>query len=68
MDEYIGYVRNVLDGNCACYEITLNATSVYVKENLTIAEHHYLNEEPYENTMETMEFLELMFIWREKLV
>ena len=60
MDEYIGYVRNVLDGSCACYEITLNATSVYVKENLTIAEHYYRNEEPYENTMETKEFLELM--------
>ena len=68
VDEYIGYVKNVLDGIYEDFEITLNATSVIIKKEVTIAEHYYRIDEPVENTMETEEFLELMFILREKIV
>ncbi|MGM9928564.1 MAG: tRNA-Val4 [Bacillus sp. (in: firmicutes)] len=66
-DEYIGYVKKVLEGVYEDFEITLNATGVNIKKDLTIAEHHYRFDEPFENTIETEEFLELMLIWREKI-
>ena len=47
-DEYIGYVQKVLKGSFEDYEITLNATSVHVKKDLTIAEQHYRSEEPFD--------------------
>ncbi|MCM3587343.1 tRNA-Val4 [Mesobacillus maritimus] len=68
VDEYIGYVKKVLEGIHEDFEITLNATSVNIKKHVTIAEHHYRIEEPFENTIETEEFLDLMFIWREKII
>ncbi|PTY75730.1 tRNA-Val4 [Heyndrickxia sporothermodurans] len=57
VDEYIGYVKKVLEGVYKDFEITLNATSVNIKKNVTIAEHHYRIDEPLENTIETDEFL-----------
>lgn len=66
-DEYIGYVKKVLEGVYEDFEITLNATGVNIKKDLIIAEHHYRFDEPFENTIETEEFLELMLIWREKI-
>lgn len=68
VDEYIGYVKKVLEGVYEDFEITLNTSSVNIKKDVTIAEHHYLIDEPFENTIETEEFLELMLIWRKKIV
>lgn len=68
VDEYIGYVKKVLERIQEDFEITLNTTSVNIKKDVTIAEHHYRIDEPFENTIETEEFLELMLIWREKIV
>ncbi|MCC9089942.1 MULTISPECIES: tRNA-Val4 [Bacillus] len=67
VDEYIGYIQNVIDGVYENFEITLNATSVNIKKHETIAEHHYRIEEPHENKIETKEFRELLLIWREKI-
>ncbi|MCM3770897.1 MULTISPECIES: tRNA-Val4 [Priestia] len=66
-DEYIGYIKKVLEGGYEDFEITLNATSVCIKKNVTIAEHHYRIDEPFESTMETEEFLELMSVWKERI-
>lgn len=68
MDEYIGYIKNVLEGVYNDFEITLNATSVSIWKDVTIAEHHYRVDEPCENTIETKEFLELMLIWKERII
>lgn len=68
VDEYIGYIKEVLEGVHEDFEITLNATSVSIKKHVTIAKHHYRIDEPCENTIETEEFLELMLIWKEKII
>ena len=34
---------------------------------MTIAEHHYRVDEPFESIIETDEFLELMLIWKEAI-
>ncbi|MFS8188890.1 MULTISPECIES: tRNA-Val4 [Rossellomorea] len=67
-DEYIGYVKNVLEGINENFEITLNATSVMIKKDFTIAEHHYRIDEHCENKIETEEFLDLLIIWKEKIL
>ncbi|API90615.1 MULTISPECIES: hypothetical protein [Virgibacillus] len=67
VDEYIGYVKKVLEGEYEDFEIMLNATSVNIKKNVTIAEHHYRIDEPFESTIETEEFLDLMLIWKERI-
>ncbi|MCY9674461.1 tRNA-Val4 [Bacillus pumilus] len=67
VDEYIGYIQNVIDGVYENFEITLNATSVNIKKDETVVEHHYRIEEPFENKIETKEFIELLLIWREKI-
>lgn len=46
VDEYLGYIQNVIDGEYVNFEITLNATSVIIKKNETTVEHHYRIEEP----------------------
>ena len=61
------YVKKVLEGVYEDFEITLNATSVNIKKDITTVEHHYRSDKPLENTIETEEFLELMLIWREKI-
>ncbi|CAF1802129.1 tRNA-Val4 [Bacillus subtilis] len=66
-DEYIGYVKKVLTGDYEDFEITLNATSIIIKKNMTIAEHHYRVDEPFESIIETDEFLELILIWKEAI-
>jgi hypothetical protein len=40
---------------------------VLIKKDMTILEHFYTYEEPYENEMETEEFKELMLIWKSKI-
>ncbi|MFS0655223.1 tRNA-Val4 [Bacillus sp. 179-C3.3 HS] len=67
VDEYIGYIQNVIDGVYENFEITLNATSVNIKNDETVAEHHYRIEEPLENKIETKDFIDLLLIWREKI-
>ena len=67
VDEYIGYIKNVLEGVHENVEITLNATSVMIRKDVTMAEHHYRTAEPYENEIETEEFIELLLIWKEKI-
>ncbi|KWW21737.1 tRNA-Val4 [Peribacillus simplex] len=66
-DEYITKVENVLNGLYQDFEIQLNATSVLIKKDMTVLEHFYTYEEPYENEMETEEFKELMLIWKSKI-
>ncbi|ADC51495.1 hypothetical protein BpOF4_17270 [Alkalihalophilus pseudofirmus OF4] len=65
VDEYIGYIQNVINSRYIDFEITLNATSVIIKKEVTIVEHHYRIEEPHNSTMETEEFLKMLFLWRE---
>ncbi|MDM5296974.1 tRNA-Val4 [Bacillus pumilus] len=67
VDEYIGYIQNVIEGVHENFEITLNATSVNIKKDVTTVEHHYRIEEPTKNKIETKEFMELLFIWKEKI-
>ncbi len=65
MDECIGCMKNVIDGVYESFEITLNATSVNMKKEGTIAEHHYRVDEPYENIIETKEFRAVVNMERE---
>lgn len=67
MDEYIECGKKVIEGRFEDFEITLNATSVIIRKDVTIAEHHYRVNEPLENSMETEDFIELLLIWREKI-
>ncbi|KML07870.1 hypothetical protein [Rossellomorea marisflavi] len=67
VDEYIGYIKNVLERVHETFEVTLNATSVMIRKDVTIAQHHYRTAEPFENKMETEEFIELLLIWKEKV-
>lgn len=67
MDEYIDYIKKVLEGMFENFEITLNAVSVDIKKETTIATHHYKNDEPFENTIETEELLKLMLLWKEQI-
>ncbi|MEW4289623.1 tRNA-Val4 [Rossellomorea marisflavi] len=67
VDEYIGYIKNVLERVHETFEITLNATSVMIRKDVTIAQHHYPTAETFENTMETEVFIELLRIWKEKV-
>ncbi|UTE73425.1 tRNA-Val4 [Rossellomorea marisflavi] len=65
VDEYIGY--NVLGRVQETFEVTLIATSVMIRKDVTIAQHHYRTAEPFENEMETEDFIELLLIWKEKV-
>lgn len=67
VDEYIGYIRKVIEGVYEDFDITLNSTSVNIKKDMTIAEHHYRIDEPSKNKIETAAFLELLLIWRDKI-
>ncbi|MFS0765688.1 tRNA-Val4 [Peribacillus phoenicis] len=66
-NEYITIVESVLNGLYQDFEIQLNATSVLIKKDMTILEHLFTYEEPYENEMETEQFKELMLIWKNKI-
>ncbi|MCZ0874136.1 tRNA-Val4 [Peribacillus sp. AS_2] len=66
-DEYITKVENVLNGLYQDFEIQLNATSVLIKKDMTVLEHLFTYEEPFENEMETEQFKELMLIWKDKI-
>ncbi|MDQ0882390.1 tRNA-Val4 [Peribacillus sp. V2I11] len=66
-DEYITIVENVINGLHEKFEIQLNATSVLIKKDVTVLEHFFTYEEPYENEMETEQFKELMLIWKNKI-
>ncbi|MCY9210032.1 tRNA-Val4 [Bacillus subtilis] len=48
------------------FEIELNATSVLIKKDVTIVENSFRIEEPYENSIETDQFRELLLIWRDR--
>ncbi|OMP27476.1 tRNA-Val4 [Bacillus sp. I-2] len=59
VDEYLGYIQNVIDGEYVNFEITLNATSVIIKKmkqqlNIIIG-------------LKNQEFIELLLIWKEKI-
>ncbi|MFO6495534.1 MULTISPECIES: hypothetical protein [Bacillus] len=66
-DEYLEDLENVLNGTYEDFEIQLNATSVFMKKDVTIAEHFFRYEPPFKNTIETEEFKKLLLIWREKI-
>lgn len=67
VDEYIDYIKKVLEGTYEDFEIGLNATTVFIKKEVTIVENNYRIEEPYKNTIETEQFIELLLIWRGKI-
>ncbi|MBX9976533.1 tRNA-Val4 [Cytobacillus firmus] len=67
VDEYKEYIERVLGGEYEDFEIELNATSVYIKRDVTIIKNNFRIEEPYENKIETEQFIELLLIWREKI-
>ncbi|MGP1910117.1 tRNA-Val4 [Metabacillus sp. JX24] len=67
LDEYVEDVEKVLNGFYDEFEIQLNAASAIVKRDLTTVENTFRIEEPYENTIETDQFLELLLLWREKI-
>ncbi|MBM7702293.1 tRNA-Val4 [Metabacillus iocasae] len=67
VDEYIEYMKHVLEGKYEDFEIQLNAASVLIKKDVTTVENMFRVEEPYENTMETQRFLELLFTWKDKI-
>lgn len=62
-NEYIDYIEKVSEG----IQIELNATSVLIKKDVTIVENSFRVEEPYENSIETDQFRELLLIWRDKI-
>ncbi|MDL2029732.1 tRNA-Val4 [Bacillus subtilis] len=64
--EYIDYIEKVLKGIYEDFEIELNATSVLIKKDVTIVENSFRIETPYENSIETDQFRELLLIWRDK--
>ncbi|MGQ4665269.1 tRNA-Val4 [Metabacillus halosaccharovorans] len=66
-DEYMEYIKKVLDGTYQDFVIELNATSVFIKKDVTIVENNFRIEEPFENTIETEQFIELLLVWREKI-
>ncbi|KAA6452049.1 tRNA-Val4 [Bacillus swezeyi] len=66
-DEYLADIENVLNGTYKDSEIQLNATSVLIKKDMTVVEHFFRNDPPYENTIETEEFKELLLIWRDNI-
>ncbi len=64
--EYIDYIEKVSKGIYEDFEIELNATSVLIKKDVTIVENSFRIETPYENSIETDQFRELLLIWRDK--
>ena len=67
VDEYIEYIKKVLDGVYEDFEIEFNATGVFIKKDVTIVENNFRIEEPYENKIETDQFIELLLIWRDTI-
>ncbi|KXZ18974.1 tRNA-Val4 [Bacillus nakamurai] len=66
-DEYIEYIEKVLKGEHEDFEIDLNGISVMIKKDVTNVENPFLIDEPYENSIETDQFKELILIWRYKI-
>lgn len=67
-DEYIGYVKNVLEEESEDFEKSSCLLQVLNnKKNVTVAMHHYRIDEPYDSTIETDEFLKLKLIWKETI-
>ena len=67
IDEYIEYIKNVLEGVYEDFEIELNATSIFIKKDISIVENNFRVEEPYKNTIETEQLIELLLVWKEKI-
>ncbi|WP_336046381.1 tRNA-Val4 [Solibacillus ferritrahens] len=67
IDEYIKYIKNVLEGVYEDFEIELNATSIFIKKDISIVENNFRVEEPYKNTIETEQLIELLLVWKEKI-
>lgn len=67
VDEYIEYTEKVLEGIYDEFEIELNATSVLIKNNVSVVKNNFRIEEPYENTIETDQFIQLLLVWRKKI-
>ena len=67
MNEYIEYIKKVLEGVYEDFEIELNATSIFIKKDMTMVENNFRIEEPYKNTIETEQLIELLLVWKEKI-
>ncbi|ATY27835.1 MULTISPECIES: hypothetical protein [Bacillus] len=66
-DEYLKLIQDVLDGSSEEYEIQLNTTVAYIKEDQTVIEHLYTENENDRNSMETEKFKKLILDWRDKI-
>ncbi|OIK22642.1 tRNA-Val4 [Bacillus amyloliquefaciens] len=66
-NENLKLIQKVLDGSIEEYEIQLNTTIAYIKEDQTVIEHLYTESENDRNSMETEKFKELIFVWRDKI-
>ncbi|MFD0050929.1 tRNA-Val4 [Actinomycetes bacterium NPDC127524] len=67
VEEYIEYIKKVLEGVYEDFEIELNATNIFIKKDVTIVENNFRIEEPNKNSIETEQFIELLLIWRDKI-
>lgn len=68
VDEYVGYARKVFEGTYKDFEIELNAVNILIKKDVTIVENNFRIDEPYRNMIETDQFIELLLIWRGKII
>lgn len=66
-DEYLKMIQDVLDGSSEEYEIQLNTTIAYIKEDQTVIEHLYTENENDRSSMETEKFKKLILDWRDKI-
>ena len=67
IDEYIVEIDKVLNGIYEYFEIHLNATGVFIKKEVTIVEHFFINSDENKNEMETEQFKEILLLWKTKL-
>ncbi|MGP1910116.1 tRNA-Val4 [Metabacillus sp. JX24] len=67
VDEYIAYTEKVLDGTYDEFEIELNATSVLIKNDVSVVKNNFRIEGPNENSIETDQFIQLLLVWRKKI-
>lgn len=66
-NEYLKLIQKVLGGSIEEYEIQLNTTIAYIKEDHTVIEHLYTKSENDKSSMETEKFKELILVWRDKI-
>lgn len=66
-NEYLKLIQKVLDGSIEEYEILLNTTIAYIKEDQTVIEHLYTKSENDRSSLEIEKFKVLILVWRDKI-